>query len=91
MVLQKRLVADPTRLFVEHGLDHTVDMVVNGRAAITALPGALSHCPPGPTPNSGRIANPGVNGSMQHHSEPPRSKFHLTWFNDEEAHLLQSL
>ena len=64
MVGPQSLLADPADLFVEHRLDDTVGMRVDGRSAITTLLGALRHSSPGPTQDGCRIANPCLNSEV---------------------------
>jgi hypothetical protein len=64
-------------------------MRVDGGATIATLLRPPRHRSPSATDNGGGIANPGLNGYIQHGSEPPRSKLGQTWFIDQEAHLLQ--
>src|SRR5438874_997924 len=65
-------------------------MRVDSGATIATLLRPPSHRSPSATEDGGGIANPGLNGYIQHGSEPPRSKLGQTWFIDHEAHLLQS-
>ncbi len=54
-------IADAIGLFVGYRLDHTLGMLIDGRAAITALPGPPCHRTPGTTDHRRRIANPRFN------------------------------
>jgi len=85
----KRLRADATCLFTGPGLNYALGVRVDGRAALATLLRAPSDRSPGATEDGGGIANPLLNRSSQQCGEPPRSKYGLTWFIDDEAHLLK--
>src|SRR2546426_664070 len=52
------LVAEPTGLFVGHGLDHARGVRIDGRTAIATLLRPPCYRSPSPTENRRRIANP---------------------------------
>src|SRR5262245_53731056 len=88
--LPKSVGTDPTGLFARDGLYHALGSRGDSGATIATVLRPPSHRPPSATADGGGIANPGLHGSMQHGSEPPRSKLGQTWCIDHEAHLLQS-